>query len=262
MLVVGFQQRQAGDGPFSPSHAGASRARSLLSELLKDGALEQLHCDMAVDTEEEESEAEAYGLADSDFEAQLEAAEQFWATEDAYSEIPRTCTAPCSELSSVASEPIAIPATRCARAVHGGERVKLTHVVRAPGDLEPRAGGGPGWRASGVLARGAGRLRPCIAPLHHADTLFQAPAACMHAAAGVALTSDLPCPHTPSNPMHAPHAPRSYFKSDVQRAALNKLNEKRKWYAQQQENERMLCKSAIPESKALKQVRCRRRCEL
>lgn len=38
----------------------------------------------------------------------------------------------------------------------------------------------------------------------------------------------------------------TYFKDEVQRAALEKLNQKRKWYQQQLENERLMSKGSIP----------------
>lgn len=45
----------------------------------------------------------------------------------------------------------------------------------------------------------------------------------------------------------------SYFKDEMQRAALEKLNQKRKWYQQQLEAERMMSRS-IAKSKQVRRL--------
>uniref|UniRef100_A0A383VX61 Uncharacterized protein n=1 Tax=Tetradesmus obliquus TaxID=3088 RepID=A0A383VX61_TETOB len=53
-----------------------------------------------------------------------------------------------------------------------------------------------------------------------------------------------------SQPVPIPSITHSYFKDEMQRAALEKLNQKRKWYQQQLEAERMMSKSIAKSKQA------------
>ncbi len=237
VTVFGFVAASgAGDGardapPPPPSgRHGVQRSRSLLTDLLRTTYT-------AADVDSDDSGADTTG---GSMEEDGEASGDEWG--DFFE---RSIACPVggsgehgreSDTVSTASSsrPIAIPATRCAACSHGS-------AVRGAAFAT--------WMhlLSYALAFSVDKATEILCAALPA--LF------------LSLISHRPARFAPQTIWHACARntyPYSYFKDEVQRAALDKLNQKRKWYQQQLEAERMLARSMAKSRQTPAAARCNR----